>query len=387
MSTTEENEMPILYTIGLVSFILCFMEVELSWSYPMIFFKYLSFAALTFHLLTWIQEYSGRQLLFVVVAFLIVVITGYNSHQLALLYLSFALVVGAKGIEYEKILKVCFITGFTICFISVVGSWLGFIENKVYHLSVDNMEMMGASSSKRYCYGYGWPTGCGIHISFVCLTYWLLKKGLLNWKKMFFFFFAFWFVFSINKTRQASLIILLMILFSLCLKYCESHQIKPSNILLKSLIISIPLFAILSMYATIAYDDGDLAWVAANLVFSSRLELGQDAIEQYGIPWLGQYVLMVGGDANTFDYNYVDSSYVQAFLLWGVVLTTALLFFFVIMCNSAYKRGDAAFLFAVLVAGLSSISSQYLFQIMQCPLLLALLSNHPITNSDEIQTQ
>lgn len=387
MSTTEDREMPILYTIGLVSYILCFMEVELSWSYPMTIFKYLSFAALTFHLLTWIQEYSGRQLLFVVVAFLIVVITGYNSHQLALLYLSFALVVGAKGIEYENILRICFFTGLSICLISIIGSWLGIIENKVYHLSVDNMEMMGASSSKRYCYGYGWPTGCGIHISFVCLTYWLLKKGLLNKKEILFLFFAFWFAFSINKTRQASLIILIMIMFSIYLKYCEWRQIRPSKILLKSLIFTIPLFAILSMYATIAYDDGDLAWVAVNLVFSNRLELGQDAIEQYGIPWLGQYVLMVGGDANAFDYNYVDSSFVQAYLLWGVVLTTALLFFFVIMSTSAYKRGDAAFLFAVLVAGLSSITSQYLFQIMQCPLLLALLSNHPITNSDEILTQ
>ena len=85
MTDTEERAIPILYTIGLVSFILCFMEIELSWSYPMVIFKYLSFAALTLHLLNWFQEYSGRQLLILALAFIIVVVTGYNAQQLSLL--------------------------------------------------------------------------------------------------------------------------------------------------------------------------------------------------------------------------------------------------------------------------------------------------------------
>ena len=376
MSTTKDIEMPILYSIGLVSFMLCFLKIELSWSYPAIVFKYFSYATLTIHLFTWIQKYAGRQLVFLGLAFFIVIITGYNAQQLSLLYLSFALVVGAKGIEYRKILKICFITGFSICFISVFGSWLGLIENKVYHFSIDNMEMMGADTTARYCYGFVWPTACGIHISFVCLTYWLLKKGSLNVVEMLLFIFAFWFAFEINKTRQASLIILIMLFFSLYLSYCNRQLRTPPKFLLKSLIITIPLFALLSMYATLAYDEGDISWVAVNLVFSNRLALGLDAIEQYGIPWLGQYILMVGADAGMMEYNYVDSSYVQAYLLWGIVLTTTLIFIFVKMNASAYKRRDSIFLFAVLLAGLSGISSQYLFQIYHCPLLLALFAQH-----------
>ncbi len=381
MSTTEDREMPVLYSIGLVSFMLCFLEVEVSWSYPAEIFKYLSLVALTLYLIPSIQEYSSRQQFGILVAFIVVVITGYNAHHLTLLYLSFALVVGAKGIDYEKILKVCFITGFSICSFSLLGCWLGFIENKVYHFSIDNMEMMGANSTARYCFGYGWPTGCGIHISFVCLTYWLLKKGLLDWKELSVLLFATWFTFTFNKTRQASLIILLMVVFTLYLRFCNWRQQTPSKILQMSIILVIPLFAILSMYATIYYDEGDLFWVAVNLVFTNRLSIGQDALGQYGIPWFGQYVLMVGGDANTFDYNYVDSSYVQAYLLWGIVLTTGLIALFVLICLSAYKRKDVVLLIAVLLAGLSSISSQYLFQIMHCPLLLALFAEHSTIES------
>jgi len=238
------------------------------------------------------------------------------------------------------------------------------------------MEMMGADSTKRYCYGYVWPTDCANHISFLSLVYWLKKRGLLNMIEMLSFIFAFWFVFEINKTRQASLIILIMILLSIYLKYLERRQRIPSKLFLKSLIFSIPFFTIISMYATLAYDEGDVSWVVINIIFSNRLALGLDAIEQYGIPWLGQYILMVGGDSGMMEYNYVDSSYVQAYLLWGVVLTTVLILIYVKMNLSAYKRRDAVFLFAVLLAGLSGISSQFLFQIYFCPLLLALFAQH-----------
>ena len=87
MSTTKDIEMPILYSIGLVSFMLCFLKIELSWSYPAIVFKYFSYATLTIHLFTWIQKYAGRQLVFLGLAFFIVIITGYNAQQLSLLYL------------------------------------------------------------------------------------------------------------------------------------------------------------------------------------------------------------------------------------------------------------------------------------------------------------
>lgn len=100
MSDIKGKEMPILYAIGLVSFILCFLEIELSWSYPMRAFKYLSLATITVHLLLWLRNYSSKQLLFIILALFIVGITGYNSHQLDLLYLSFALVIGAKDIDF-----------------------------------------------------------------------------------------------------------------------------------------------------------------------------------------------------------------------------------------------------------------------------------------------
>lgn len=380
MSDIKGKEMPILYAIGLVSFILCFLEIELSWSYPMRAFKYLSLATITVHLLLWLRNYSSKQLLFIILALFIVGITGYNSHQLDLLYLSFALVIGAKDIDFFKILKVCFITGFVICLISIIGSWVGLIENKAYHISIDTMDMMGADSTKRYSYGFVWPTACGIHISFVCLVYWLIKRGLLNMMEILLFIFAFWFVFEINKTRQASLIILMMVLLSVYFKSLKSRLHKPSKLLLKILVFSIPFCAALSLFTTLAYDEGDLFWVAVNLIFSNRLELGLDAIEQYGIPWLGQYILMVGADAGMMEYNYVDSSYVQAYLLWGVVLTTVLILIYVKMNLSAYKRRDVVFLFAVLLAGLSGISSQYLFQIYHCPLLLALFAQHSNRN-------
>lgn len=372
---TNSLRQPTFYYIGLVSFILFFFKIELVWYYPSSIFKYLALLTLTIHLFLSIQKYDIRQLLMIAVVALLVIYVGINAHEITKLSLSFALIVGAIDIDFRNILKVCFLTGFSLCLISLVGSSIGLIENKVVYASMDSMEMMGSSNVKRYSYGYGWPTGCAIHISFVCIIYWVIRDGLLKWREIMCFLFAFWFTFHYTQARQAAIIILLLIIISFYMYYRYKRRKPVPRYLSYVLILSIPLFAVISVVGTSLYDASDMLWIAANIVFSNRLQLGYDAIDQYGFPWFGQYFEMIGGDTS-YEYNYVDSSYVQMYLLWGIVMTTLLLILYFFISLKAYKRGDIALLFTIMLAGLSSITSQYLFQIMSCPLLLALFAQH-----------
>lgn len=378
---TNSKQQPIFFYIGLASFILFFFKIELAWYYPSSIFKYIALLSLTIHLCLSIQKYDIKQLLVIAAVALLVIYTGINAHEITRLSLSFALIVGAKDIDFKSILKVCFLTGFSLCLISLVGSSIGLIENKVISMDMESMEMMGSSNAKRYSYGYGWPTGCAIHISFVCLIYWAYKEGLLKWREIISFLCAFWIVYYYNQARQAAIIILLMVVISFYLLYLHKRNKRGPRFLMFLLISSIPLFAIVSIIGTILYDESDILWIAANIIFSNRLKLGYDAIEEYGFRWFGQYFEMIGGDT-TYEYNYVDSSYVQMYLLWGIVLTTFLLVLYFAISLKAYKRGDMALLFAIMLAGLSSVTSQYLFQIMSCPFLLALFAKHSVRDID-----
>ena len=378
---TNSKQQPIFFYIGLASFILFFFKIELAWYYPSSIFKYIALLSLTINLFLSIQKYNIRQLLVIAAVALLVIYTGINAHEITRLSLSFALIVGAKDLDFKSILKVCFFTGFSLCLISLVGSSIGLIENKVLFMNMDSMEMMGSSNVKRYSYGYGWPTGCAIHISFLCLIYWAYKDGLLKWREIISFLCVFWFVYHYNQARQAAIIILLMVLISFYLLHLHKRNKRGSRILMFLLVLSIPLFTIISIVGTLLYDGSDIFWIAADIVFSNRLKLGYEAIEEYGFPWFGQYFEMIGGDT-TYEYNYVDSSYVQMYLLWGIVLTTFLLILYFVISLKGYKRGDMALLFAIMLAGLSSVTSQYLFQIMSCPFLLALFAKHSVKDLD-----
>ena len=373
---------PVLYYIGLVSFILFFMEIELAWRYPTSIFKYISIISLAMHLLTVMKEYKPIQLITLSALFILTLYVGYNAQQITLLCLSFFLIVGAKGMDLNAILHVHFLTGLILFLVTVIGCAMGLIENKVDNISVDSMEMLGTSSSKRYSYGFAWSTDCAIHLSFVCLVYWLMKEGILKGLEILIFTIAFIFCFQFVKARQASFIILMLIMTTFYLKYLWKRNLYPYKIILYLLVVSIPFFSIISMYATISYDNTDIFWIATDILFSGRLGLGEDAITYYGVPWFGQYVQMIGGDANTLEYNYVDSSYVQAYLLWGIVLTTILILVYFVISKKAYQRRDIPLLFAIFFAGLSSVTSQDLFQLYHCPFLIALLSNHQIHNTN-----
>lgn len=374
---------PYLYYAGLVSYLLFFLNVEISWNYPSIIFKYLSFLFLSLHLLQILHLFSYKAQLFLSPFFLLVVIVGIIAEQLAPLFLSFELIVGAKGIEFKNILIVHFVVSITICLISVVGSSLGVIENVVVDLS-DEVDLF-SESAIRYSYGYVWPTGCAIHISFLCLSYWVLKDSQIGTKGLLAFIFAIFFVLYYPQARQASFIILLILLLSFYLRYKSYYQKDPPKFILFFLFISPVIFAVISLYCTIAYDEMDYTWMITNILFTGRLSLGQDAIEEYGIPLFGQYIEMVGGDVKSDDYNYVDSSFVQAPLIWGVVLFILLMLIYEYIAYKAYKRKNYILLFAIAIAALSSVTSQYFFQIKFCPLLLAFLANHTVEEQDTIE--
>lgn len=374
-----------LYYIGLVSFVLFFIKKELGWDYPNEIFRIISFLSLTVNLVLSINRFKGSEILILVFFLLVVIVTGILSEYISLLYLTYALVVGAKGLDFRSIMKVWLGLAFAISFISIAGSSVGIIEDKIYHKPVDSLESMGLSSSISHCAGYLWTTGCAIHISMICLIYWIMKKGKMRLADYLVLICAFWFTYDYNKARQASAVILLIILASFYVWYYQSLHKDPNRFLLGLFLVCIPLFAGLSLYATIAYDKTDLFWVGANILLSSRLALGNEGIEKYGISWFGQPVEMVGADVRIEDYNYIDSSYVQAYVLWGIVLSTFLIAAYQIISYRAYKKRDFVMLFSVFVVGLSSITSQYLFQIYYCPLLVALFSNYGISTKTYVK--
>lgn len=375
MQTFSNKPFSVFYYLGLVTYMLNLLRGELLWHIPLIeIMMFVSLICLTVHILFVINLYKPISLIFLGVIFCLCIIVGINCHQLYFFYTSFLLVFGAKGILYNKILTIHFAVGASIFLLSVIGAKIGFIKNVlIYRSEISDFALPNIGASARQSLGFVWPTAVAIHASFVLLCYWLIRKGKTNVIDLFIYVLCAFFLYKDTDTKQTIITIILLPLFSWLIAKFRSNQIK--NIYL-ILCYSIPVLAIVSLWMTLAYDSSDEFWVAANIVFTGRLELSQDAVVKYGIPLWGQYFEMFGAEVHSYFYNYIDSSYIQSLVLWGWLMTILLITVYVYICKQAYKRHDIPLLYAVIVAGLSSVTSQDLFQIVHCPILLALFAKH-----------
>lgn len=93
------------------------------------------------------------------------------------------------------------------------------------------------------------------------------------------------------------------------------------NIMIYSMLVA----CIFSFYVTINYNPTDVYQYLINFVLEGRLELGQDAIHNYGWPVFGENIKWVGNglDENGLKvegtYNYVDCAYIHFMLEYGII--------------------------------------------------------------------
>lgn len=371
----------LIYYIGLVSFLLFTLNVEIIW-YNSIFdlFKYIAFAFLTLSAFLSMNKYNGKENLLLLLVFCLVILVAYNSEQLFWFYTSFLLIYSSRKIAFLEIIHIHFMVSIAILLISFLGANLGFIEDKVVYES-DLATLLLGNDGKRHSYGYVWPTDFANHASFICLSYWIYKKGILNVMEVAIFWLVIYITASKSNCRQASLCILVLLVFS-WLKKKKQNPFCPHKTFFKYIMAySVVICFGAIVWATLAFEKSDISWIAINLAFSGRLQLGQEAIKEYGIPLWGQSVEFIGGDVLAADYNYVDSSYVQALVMWGITMTTILIISYGIISVKALKRNDITLLVGCFVAAVAGMVSQYMFNIMYCPLLLALFAEHHSNNT------
>ena len=301
------------------------------------------------------------------------IVTDTSFRMLALT----ALIFGSKGLNFNNILKVYFCIS-ALFFITTVGASLcGIIENRAIY-SWDLNRLSYSSSSVRFCYGYGWPTSMPVHCSIILLTYWYLKNGILSKLDLgVFFAIIYWMILHTDARLGVGSIlgILLINIF-----YFLTRKTFPQyNKLYFILLYSIPFFFILALWATVAYRYNNFTWDFINYMLSGRLALGNEAIHNYGIPLLGQLVKLNGGDDSGIYYNYIDSSYIQLIVIYGIVYTALFLITYYFICHKAYKNNNYPLILAVLLTGVSGLISDYMLILTMNPFYIALFTK---TNSN-----
>jgi len=134
------------------------------------------------------------------------------------------------------------------------------------------------------------------------------------------------------------------------------------------------LAAILSIAATYLYSPESQILAFVNKLFTSRLNLGKEGMNSYGISLFGRVVEMNGFGGSTIapdNYFFIDCSYVHILLRFGIAFTFILVFSYTYMCMK-YKK-DIYFLFAIALVAINCIIAHHLIEVSYNPFAYALL--------------
>lgn len=142
------------------------------------------------------------------------------------------------------------------------------------------------------------------------------------------------------------------------------------------LVLSPVLAAIGMTVLTIMYQGTPMQQKLDQLL-SNRLDLGKKAFDIFSLTPFGQYIRLFSNAENlgVEYYFYIDSTYLQLIIMYGVViLGVVLLVFLLIGCRAkAQKRLDFLWIIGLIAA--HSIIEQHLVELPYCPFVIALLAD------------
>lgn len=144
-----------------------------------------------------------------------------------------------------------------------------------------------------------------------------------------------------------------------------------------------PVLVIFSIVLSYFYDSSAAFWKVLDSTLEARLAFGKQGFEDFGVKLFGQKIDMIGNGGTTKyqgEYFFLDCSYVNILLTWGLILFCIVIGIHIYTCNK--NKQDEYFLYAIAIIAINCVIAQHLMEIGYNPFPLALLTL-PVRFSDK----
>lgn len=274
------------------------------------------------------------------------------------------LIVAAKDVEFDKILKVYLTLGITIMLAAFVASQMGVIENLQYTV------LRGEELIVRNSFGSVYPTDFAAHVFYLAIAWICLSENKITWGKIINFAVLGAFVLDKCGARTSAICLFLMAVLLVTVK-CLKNKIK-TNVVYKVMNLT-PIVLSGLFIGLVHMFDVTLEWMAKlDSLVSTRLSISNVAINIYDYQLFGQTIKEVGLGRNTeypVDYFFLDSSYIRIILLYGVVLFFVVWLMFWIIGQRAIINKRIIVVALIVVISVHSFMEHHILEIAYNPIL------------------
>lgn len=293
-----------------------------------------------------------------------------------------AVIIAAKDVKFDKIVKVAVIVGSLIMLVALVGSQLGLVEDIVHN-----------SRGGHIAHGLGvvYSTDCAAHVLFIIIGVIYLKQSnvrIYDYALLGIVTFA---VFELTRARNnticACILLTATALFNMIEgKLRNQNQRDRFHTGFAVACCLFILFAVaFSLYNTVRWNEAG-EWIGKlNAALGGRYSMGYQAYCEYGVRLWGSEIPQFGGGGSSSwpeHYFFLDISYVSVLLCDGLAVFAATMMIFI----RGIYRGRRENIFLIGILALISLQCMIEHHMIALPYNYFLLAAFASLKRDECQT-
>lgn len=279
------------------------------------------------------------------------------------------LILGAYRVNFRNILKTYIAVWSVLLVVTIIGAMMGLAENLVYY--------QGESGERvRMALGICYPTDLAAYVAFLMFAYVCVRDEYITYLEIGVMAALAGAVYYVTDARTDFVVMIFMILIVLLTKkkilYNEKMLEKDA---VEKMIYAVPIITCsISLWITSIFDYGNDILFKLNEGFaSSRLSLGKQAIDEYGISLFGQHVYEKGYGGTTEltgTYFFMDSSYISIFIKYGALFGLLIVTLNIKLLKDGYKEKWGLFCVSIILICTQSMMEHHMIQYWYNPFII-----------------
>ena len=282
-------------------------------------------------LYTKIKEYKYLSLILMCSCILASFVNTYN----ATMPLYLLILLASIKIDSDKLIKITALLQGVVLAVVVGFSQVGILKDFVFEPLTRGRHSLGFSWTTTGPILFFYFSLCIIYITRNSTRIWfIILLEIIN------------LLFFILTNSRLTFVLLSAFLFFVIIQKFNKRKWKFLS-KFKYMYIVFPFFMeTISVIIVMLYDASSPIWISINRLLSNRLRLGRDALNTYGLGIFGRNVEWIGFSITkptselASGYNYVDSSYLQLSINFGLIFMIAVLIIYSYAIYKAIKIKD-----------------------------------------------
>ena len=265
------------------------------------------------------------------------------------------LILSVGDMEVDDIVKVTFYLQVILLCVTVLPAAIGIIHNEAQYS--ENGVRLRHLLGFRYC-----TDSANFYLSIILEYIYLYRKKGIGIIKTIIFISIGYYIYAQTDTKEAFLLVILAFIMERLLRPFDFRRSYTLRAIIKYQYWG---YALVSIISSILYvKNGALEKI--NVALNSRLDLAHRGLMKWGVKIFGVSVKWISKGST---YNYIDSSFINVLICYGILLFLFLLIGYTTIGSKAIEKNDQGLYVVLIIWGIHAMINPQIYLVWYNPFL------------------